>query len=77
MPISSNMTPDQFQDHMDKLSIRVSQALGGERLEDAMSACAACIGFGMIQLPPEQHDKMRAHLDRIIDVIIEKAPRTQ
>jgi hypothetical protein len=31
----------------------------------------------MIQLPPEQHDKMRAHLDRIIDVIIEKAPRTQ
>jgi hypothetical protein len=49
----------------------------GARLEDALSACAANIGFGMVQLPEAQHDKMRAHLNKIIDAILEKAPRPQ
>jgi hypothetical protein len=68
------MTTEEYQAHMDALAMRVSDAAKGERLEDGLSAFAACIGFGMAQLPADQHDKMRAHLDRIINAIIANAP---
>ena len=68
------MTPDEYQNYMDELSTKVSQTLHGARLEDGISACAACIGFGFTQLPPDQHEKMRAHIERIINAIIERVP---
>jgi hypothetical protein len=71
---SSKMTHEEYQEYMDQLSLRVSKAMEGARLEDAISACAACAGFGLVQLPADQRDKMREHMARIIDKIIEKAP---
>jgi hypothetical protein len=71
---TTDMTLDQYQDHMDKLATKVGQVLNGERLEDGMSACAACIGFGMTQLDPKEHSKMRAHIGNIIDAIVAKVP---
>lgn len=68
------MTQEEYQDHMDKLATKVGQVLNGEKLEDGMSACAACIGFGMTQLDPSQHGKMREHIGRIIDAIIKNVP---
>jgi hypothetical protein len=68
------MTNEEYQKHMDELALRVGHALKGMRLEDAISACAANIGFGMVQLPSDQHEKMRAHFNLIIDTIIEKTP---
>jgi hypothetical protein len=72
---TEKMSLEEYQKHMDALAMRLSETMRGEKLEDALSASAACIGFGMVQLPEEQHAKMREHLNRIIDVIIEKAPR--
>jgi len=71
---TSKMTLEQYQDHMDKLATAVGQVLNGEKLEDGISACAACIGFGMTQLDPSQHGKMRDHIGRIINAIIDKVP---
>jgi len=71
------MTTEEYQAHMDALAMRVSDAAKGERLEDSLSAFAACIGFGMAQLPKEQHDMMRSHLDRIITAIITNVPQVQ
>ena len=71
---TDRMNHDEYQDHMDQLAQKVGQVLNGERLEDGISACAAAIGFGMTQLVPSQHEKMRAHIDRIIDAIIENVP---
>ena len=72
---TTKMSLEDYQSYMDKLAMSLSETMKGARLEDALSACAACIGFGIVQLPEEQHGKMRAHLNRIIDAIIEKAPR--
>jgi len=68
---TKDMSAEEYQDHMDKLAMRLSNTAKGERLEDTLSAFAACIGFGMTQLPKDQHDRMRAHLSKIIDAIIE------
>jgi len=68
------MTHDEYQDHMDMLAKRVGMALEGQRLEDGISACAANIGFAMTQMPEAQHAKMREHIWRIVDAIIEKVP---
>jgi cyanophycinase-like exopeptidase len=72
---STAMSNEEYQLHMDELAMRISEAMKGERIEDALSACAANIGFGMTQLPVDQHDKMRVHLGRIIEAIIAKVPR--
>ena len=72
---TSKMNPEEYQQYMDALSMRISKAMAGARIEDAISGCAACIGFGLVQLPADQHEKMRAHLTRIIDKVIENAPR--
>jgi hypothetical protein len=72
---TATMSQEEYQDHMDKLAMRISDTASGEGLEDSLSAFAACIGFGMAQLPREQHEKMRAHLNRIIDVIIENVAK--
>ena len=74
MPTPDQMSLEEYQMHMDALAMRVSDQMRGERLEDALSAYAACIGFGMTQLPADQHDKMREHLGRIIDSIIKHVP---
>jgi len=74
---TTQMSLEDYQAYMDKLALRISETMKGARLEDALSACAANIGFGMVQLPEAQHDKMRAHLNKIIDAILEKAPRPQ
>ena len=74
---SKNMSPEEYQDHMDKLAMKISQAMEGNRVEDGISACAACIGFGMVQLPADQHEKMSAHISRIISAILARAPRPQ
>lgn len=70
---SKEMNRAEYQEYMDGLSMRVSKALEGARVEDAISACAACIGFGMVHILPENRDQMREHMARIIDTILEKA----
>jgi hypothetical protein len=74
-PDTTRMSLEEYQMFMDTLALNISKVMQGVRVEDGMSACAACIGFGMLQLPSDQHGKMREHLNRIIDTIIEKAPR--
>jgi ribose 5-phosphate isomerase RpiB len=64
------MNQEEYQDHMDKLAKKVAEVLNGQRVEDGISACAACIGFGIVQIPTDKHEKMRAHIDNIIDAII-------
>ena len=71
------MNEDEYREHMDRLATSVGKVLNGQRIEDGMSACAACIGFGMVHLKPEDHDKMRKHVNNIIDAIVERTPRPQ
>ena len=75
MVASDKMTKEEYQIHMDALAMRVSKTMAGERLEDALSAYAACIGFGMLQLPPHQHDLMHQHIGNIIGAIIKNGPQ--
>jgi hypothetical protein len=71
------MSQEDYQTHMDALAKKVAATLKGVRLEDGISACAACIGFGMVQIPPGDHAKMRVHIGRIIDAIIANVPKPQ
>jgi len=71
------MTNDEYQDHMDNLAKSVGRALEGQRIEDGIIACAACIGFALLQLTPEQRKKMREHTDHLINEILIKAPVRQ
>lgn len=68
------MSHEEYQDHMDKLAHKVGEVLHGERLEDGISACAACIGFAMVMVPPDKHDQMRSHIWKIVDAIIANVP---
>jgi len=68
------MTNDEYQDHMDELAKKIGRALEGERIEDGIIACAACMGFALIHLTPEQRKTMRAHTDHMINEILTKAP---
>jgi hypothetical protein len=70
------MSLEEYQAYMDALTMDVSKAMGGARLEDAITACAACIGFGMAQLPPEHRETMRTQFNNIIDKIIERSAAT-
>lgn len=68
------MNTEEYQAHMDALAMRISDAARGERLEDSLSAFAACIGFGMTQLPRDQHERMHEHIRKIITSIIANVP---
>ena len=64
------MTDDEYQTHMDGLAQKVGEALAGQRIEDATIACAACIGFGLLQLKPEHRDALRKQINTIIEKIV-------
>jgi hypothetical protein len=68
-------TQEEHNDHMDALALRVGKALEGESIEDGILACAACLAFGLVQLTPEQRDKLRPHVEMFIDGIVRKDTR--
>jgi hypothetical protein len=71
------MTDDEYQDHMDELAKKIGSVLVGERIEDGILACAACMGFALIQLTPEQRKAVRRHTDHMINEILAKAVAQQ
>jgi hypothetical protein len=64
------MTDEEYQTHMDGLAKKVGEALGGERIEEAIIACAACIGFGLLQLKPPHRDVVHLQAKKMIDTLI-------
>jgi hypothetical protein len=71
------MTADEYQDHMDALATKVGLSLEGEMMEEAIVACAANIGFGVAQLPPEGRRVMLNHVLELINQIINKVDDRQ
>ena len=69
------MSDDEYQTHMDNLAKKVGEALAGQRIEDATIACAACIGFGLMQLKPEHREILRKQVSDMIEKIVAQAPR--
>jgi hypothetical protein len=65
------MTDDEYQTHMDGLAQKVGNTLAGERIEDAAIACAACIGFGLLQLKPEHRTVLRKQINVMIEKIVD------
>jgi hypothetical protein len=66
------MTNEEYQDHMDKLAMKISRVMEGQRVEDGIIACSACIGFGLMQLPSDKRDQMRTHVIGVIDGILNR-----
>ena len=64
------MSDDEYQTHMDNLAKKVGEALAGQRIEDATIACAACIGFGLMQLKPEHREILRKQVSDMIEKIV-------
>jgi hypothetical protein len=71
------MTDDEYQDHMDELAKKIGSVLVGERIEDGIIACAACMGFALIQLTPPQRMAVRGHTEKMINEILIKAAEAQ
>jgi hypothetical protein len=66
------MTEDEYQDHMDKLAMKISRVMEGQRIEDGVIACSACVGFGLMQVPPEQRKKLYDHVLKVIGGILNR-----
>ncbi len=65
------MTRTAREQRMDDLATRIGEACEGETLSDTMTACAAVIAYGLLEIKPEKRADVLATLLIFLNELVE------